>query len=77
MPNPFVRRAGPINIFHKNYFTEYAPIRLSYHYGNHYNSVIDPENPSVGVGLGLPQLSNPALEMERAIEEVIHPVWPP
>lgn len=61
----------PINIFHKHYFTEYAPIRLSYHYGNHYNSVIDPENPSVGVGLGLPQLSNPALEMERAIEQSI------
>lgn len=61
----------PINIFHKHYFTEYAPIRLSYHWGNHYNSVIDPENPSVGVGLGLPQLNNPGLEMERAIEQSI------
>jgi len=30
------------------------PIRLSYHFGNHYNSVRDPEAPSIGVGLGLP-----------------------
>jgi len=43
-----------INIFHGTYNTDYPPIRLSYHHGNHYNSVIDPNNPSVGVGLGLP-----------------------
>jgi len=61
----------PINIFHKYYFTDSAPIRLSYHYGNHYNAVIDPENPSVGVGLGLPELVNPGLEMERVIEQSI------
>lgn len=44
----------PINIFHEDYVTDNPPIRLSYHNGNHYNSVIDPNNPTVGVGLGLP-----------------------
>ena len=28
------------------------PIRLSYHYEAHYNSVVDPNNPSIGLGLG-------------------------
>jgi OTU domain-containing protein 5 len=44
----------PINIFNGSYTTDNSPIMLSYHGGNHYNSVIDPSNPSVGVGLGLP-----------------------
>lgn len=44
----------PQNIFHQVYRTENAPIRLTYHQGNHYNALIDPDNPSVGVGLGLP-----------------------
>jgi OTU domain-containing protein 5 len=48
------RGDAPMNIFHGAYKTDYPPIRLSYHRGNHYNSVIDPNNPSVGVGLGLP-----------------------
>lgn len=33
------------------------PIRLSYHGAIHYNSVIDPLNATVGVGLGLPGYS--------------------
>ena len=49
-----------MNIFHKDYKTselkEYYPLRLSYHNRNHYNSVIDPQNPTIGVGLGLPNL---------------------
>lgn len=45
-----------VNIFQEQYQTDNAPIRLSYHNRNHYNAVIDPENPSVGVGLGLPDL---------------------
>eukprot|EP01112_Ceratiomyxa_fruticulosa_P019528 TRINITY_DN6409_c0_g1_i1.p1 TRINITY_DN6409_c0_g1~~TRINITY_DN6409_c0_g1_i1.p1 ORF type:complete len:412 (-),score=126.56 TRINITY_DN6409_c0_g1_i1:111-1346(-) len=44
----------PINIFQEGYSTDNPPIRLSYHQGNHYNSVLDPMNPTVGVGLGLP-----------------------
>lgn len=42
----------PINIFHSSYKTDYEPIRLSYN-GIHYNSVLNPNKPSVGVGLGL------------------------
>lgn len=30
------------------------PIRLSYHRGSHYNSLIDPNQTAIGVGLGLP-----------------------
>lgn len=45
-----------VNLFHGQYSTDNPPIRLSYHNRNHYNSVIDPNNPAVGVGLGLPQL---------------------
>ena len=45
--------AEPINIFHGIYKTDNAPIRLSYHQNVHYNSVVDPYEPSVGVGLGL------------------------
>jgi OTU domain-containing protein 5 len=49
---------APLNIFDPPEITAEPqyPIRLSYHNGNHYNSVVDPNNPSVGVGLGLPQL---------------------
>lgn len=45
----------PINTFfsrsHNN--DDNPPIRLSYHGNVHYNSIIDPYNPTVGVGLGL------------------------
>ncbi|XP_074644718.1 OTU domain-containing protein 5-like isoform X2 [Tubulanus polymorphus] len=43
-----------INTFHGSYKTEDVPIRISYHRNTHYNSVVDPYQPSVGVGLGLP-----------------------
>lgn len=46
----------PINIFHGSYETDLPPIRLSYHRGNHYNSIVDPCNPAVGVGLGFGSL---------------------
>jgi OTU domain-containing protein 5 len=49
------RGDAPMNIFNGSYTTDNPPILLSYHGGNHYNSVIDPNNPSVGVGLGLPE----------------------
>lgn len=45
--------AEPINIFHSSYKTDYEPIRVSYHSGVHYNAVLNPNKPSVGVGLGL------------------------
>eukprot|EP00934_Nitzschia_sp_Nitz4_P000911 Nitzschia sp. Nitz4//scaffold44_size153857//76945//78900//NITZ4_002726-RA/size153857-augustus-gene-0.8-mRNA-1//1//CDS//3329552172//911//frame0 len=46
----------PLNIFHAEYKTQDAPIRLSYHDGNHYNAVVDPLVPTAGLGLGLPGL---------------------
>lgn len=64
----------PINIFHSSYHTDNAPMRLSYHHGNHYNSVIDPKNPSVGVGLGLPGLKPglaDQLQLEKAMDESV------
>lgn len=42
----------PINIFHGSYGTDTPPIRLSYHHGNHYNSVVDPRRLTIGAGLG-------------------------
>ncbi|KAI6181191.1 Deubiquitinating enzyme A [Aphelenchoides besseyi] len=49
----------PINTFHPisreaNAGQENPPIRLSYHGSVHYNSVVDPYTPTIGVGLGLP-----------------------
>ncbi|KAF2358856.1 OTU domain [Trinorchestia longiramus] len=46
----------PINIFQSSVDSDNPCIRLSYHRGTHYNSLIDPLNPSCGVGLGLPNL---------------------
>eukprot|EP00903_Cladosiphon_okamuranus_P012774 g11940.t2 len=63
---------APINIFHGGYRSGNAPIRVSYHGGNHYNAVIDPEEASVGQGLGIPGLSKEAAEKEslkRALAE--------
>lgn len=42
----------PINIFHGSYNTNMPPIRLSYHHGNHYNSLVDPRRLTIGAGLG-------------------------
>lgn len=44
----FASTAVPINIFHGGYRSGNAPIRVSYHGGNHYNAVVDPEEASVG-----------------------------
>jgi len=44
------------------------PLRLSYHNNNHYNSVIDPNLPTAGVGLGLPDLV-PGLADRRQVDE--------
>ncbi|KAK4286327.1 hypothetical protein QN277_002896 [Acacia crassicarpa] len=42
----------PINIFQGSYDTDTPPIRLSYHQGNHYNSLVDPRRLAIGAGLG-------------------------
>lgn len=52
-----------------------APIRLSYHNGNHYNSVRDPYRATIGIGLGLADL-NPGMAdqnlMNKAIDESLN-----
>eukprot|EP01097_Dermamoeba_algensis_P008212 TRINITY_DN537_c0_g1_i3.p1 TRINITY_DN537_c0_g1~~TRINITY_DN537_c0_g1_i3.p1 ORF type:complete len:198 (+),score=35.93 TRINITY_DN537_c0_g1_i3:367-960(+) len=62
----------PLNIFHSSYKTDNPPIRLSYHHGNHYNSIRDPNNCAILVGLGLPDLESGGPEkvsMKKAIKE--------
>ncbi|XP_051865727.1 OTU domain-containing protein 5-A isoform X2 [Pristis pectinata] len=46
--------AEPINTFHGIHQTEDEPIRVSYHRNIHYNSVVNPNKATIGVGLGLP-----------------------
>ena len=58
----------PINIFHSEYKSADAPIRLSYMDGNHYNAIIDPLLPTAGLGLGLPNLE-PGLADKLQLEE--------
>jgi OTU domain-containing protein 5 len=41
--------AKPKNVFQNEY--KGAPIRLSYHDRNHYNSIVDPNDPRIGEGL--------------------------
>jgi len=64
--------AEPLNIFQSDYKTGDAPIRLSYHDGNHYNAVIDPLLPTAGLGLGLPGLEPglaDKLQLKKAVDE--------
>lgn len=46
----------PINTFHGSYNTDTPPILLSYHQGNHYNSLVDPRRLNIGAGLGFSSL---------------------
>ena len=49
----------------------HAPLRLTYHGRNHYNVLFDPNEPDVGVGLGLPGLQPglaDAMQMNSALE---------
>ncbi|BBN01541.1 OTU domain-containing protein 5 [Marchantia polymorpha subsp. ruderalis] len=55
----------PINIFHGHYETDLPPIRLSYHRGNHYNSLIDPSRPAIGAGLGFGSLRGTNVDREQ------------
>lgn len=54
----YVNDEEPLNLFQEEYKTDNPPMRLSYHYGNHYNSVYDPFHPTFGVGIGLPGLQS-------------------
>ncbi|KAF8109792.1 hypothetical protein N665_0091s0021 [Sinapis alba] len=55
----------PINIFQGSYNTDTPPIRLSYHHGNHYNSLVDPHRLTVGAGLGFSSLSGRHVDGEQ------------
>ena len=44
------------------------PIRLSYQ-GTHYNSIVDPNNPSVRIGLGLPGYEPGVSALKRKLQE--------
>ncbi|KAF8111152.1 hypothetical protein N665_0076s0147 [Sinapis alba] len=55
----------PINIFQGSYNTDTPPIRLSYHHGNHYNSLVDPHRLTVGAGLGFSSLTGRHVDGEQ------------
>ncbi|KAJ0238956.1 OVARIAN TUMOR DOMAIN-containing deubiquitinating enzyme 6 [Hirschfeldia incana] len=55
----------PINIFQGSYNTDTPPIRLSYHHGNHYNSLVDPHRLTVGAGLGFSSLTGRQVDGEQ------------
>ncbi|XP_077235695.1 OTU-like cysteine protease family protein [Tasmannia lanceolata] len=55
----------PINIFHGNYNTDTPPIRLSYHHGNHYNSLVDPLRLNIGAGLGFSSLQGTNIDKDQ------------
>lgn len=58
---------APINIFNSEQLNNgYAPLRLSYQRGSHYNAIIDPYNATVGVGLGLAGYK-PELQTKEAV----------
>lgn len=52
-PPPFPA-SEPINTFHGIHQNNDEPIRVSYHRNIHYNSVVNPNKATIGVGLGLP-----------------------
>ncbi|XP_042432292.1 OVARIAN TUMOR DOMAIN-containing deubiquitinating enzyme 6-like [Zingiber officinale] len=55
----------PINIFQGSYVTDVPPIRLSYHHGNHYNSLVDPRRMTVGAGLGFSGLRGRNMDKDQ------------
>ncbi|ESW04456.1 hypothetical protein PHAVU_011G096000 [Phaseolus vulgaris] len=55
----------PINIFHGSYNTDTPPIRLSFHHGNHYNSLVDPRRLSIGAGLGFSSLRGTNVDKDQ------------
>ncbi|WOL02306.1 hypothetical protein Cni_G11025 [Canna indica] len=55
----------PINIFQGTYVTDTPPIRLSYHHGNHYNSLVDPRRITVGAGLGFSSLRGRNIDKDQ------------
>ena len=55
----------PMNTFHGSYNSDSPPIRLSYHHGNHYNSLVDPCRLTVGAGLGFSSLQGTNIDKDK------------
>ncbi|CAG5112120.1 Oidioi.mRNA.OKI2018_I69.chr2.g6372.t1.cds [Oikopleura dioica] len=49
--------------------SHYTPIRLSYHNGNHYNSIRNPLQATIGAGLGIPGMSEHASLLSQALNQ--------
>ena len=65
-PQPSDEPIRPINIFQCTTASSSAPIRLFYVMRNHYEALIDPKHPSVGVGLGVKGLEDaPKVSVEE------------
>jgi OTU domain-containing protein 5 len=60
----------PINIFHGSYNTDTPPIRLSFHHGNHYNSLVDPRRLTIGAGLGFSSLQGRDIDRDQIKEAI-------
>ena len=60
----------PPIVFYSPDATDNDPMRLSYHGQIHYNSIVDPKRPAVGVGLGIPGYK-PSEEDKRVLERAI------
>ncbi|GLJ55471.1 hypothetical protein SUGI_1191150 [Cryptomeria japonica] len=61
----YIYSIEPINIFHGSYNTDSPPIRLSYHRGNHYNSLVDPHRLAIGAGLGFSSLQGANIDKDQ------------
>eukprot|EP00039_Didymoeca_costata_P029406 m.24551 g.24551 ORF g.24551 m.24551 type:complete len:341 (-) comp7618_c0_seq1:2202-3224(-) len=62
----------PMNTFNARETSQEAPIRVSYHGNIHYNAIIDPSQPTFGVGLGFGDLQPGEADreqMQRALKE--------
>ena len=60
-----------MNLFHDEYAEANAPLRLSYHGACHYNALLDPQAPSIGVGLGLPGPAEPKAADQAHLQTAI------
>ena len=63
----------PINIFQHIPQSESdvsIPMRLCYHRGVHYNSMVDPNNAALGIGLGLPGIK-PGINDKNTVRDAL------
>lgn len=67
--------AEPINTFHGIHQNNDEPIRVSYHRNIHYNSVVNPNKATIGVGLGLPAFKPGVSEEGLCCVRINSEVW--